>query len=93
MMHSPEVEVRCPTCNVSFPLGTRRCLHCGGPTVAASVAAQVRSSRRTPMGAAMPEDEAEDEQVQLRRGPRTLTVLWILAALAASLYHSCATPG
>ncbi|MDE0886947.1 MAG: hypothetical protein OSB70_15585 [Myxococcota bacterium] len=25
-------EVRCPSCNVSFPVGTRRCMHCGGRT-------------------------------------------------------------
>lgn len=27
-------EVRCPRCDVSFPVGTRRCVHCGGPTAA-----------------------------------------------------------
>jgi hypothetical protein len=25
-------EVRCPRCDVSFPVGTRTCMHCGGPT-------------------------------------------------------------
>ncbi len=25
-------EVRCARCEVSFPVETRRCLHCGGPT-------------------------------------------------------------
>lgn len=25
-------EVRCPSCNVSFPVGTRRCIHCGART-------------------------------------------------------------
>lgn len=28
-------EVRCRRCEVSFPVGTRKCLHCGGPTAAA----------------------------------------------------------
>jgi hypothetical protein len=27
-------EVRCPVCDVSFPVETRRCIHCGGPTAA-----------------------------------------------------------
>ncbi len=27
-------EVRCPRCDVSFPVETRRCVHCGGPTLA-----------------------------------------------------------
>ncbi|MDG2049313.1 MAG: hypothetical protein P8M78_04040 [Myxococcota bacterium] len=29
-------EVRCPSCDVSFPPETRRCLHCGGRTDARS---------------------------------------------------------
>lgn len=27
-----EYEVRCPRCDVSFPTGTKRCIHCGGRT-------------------------------------------------------------
>ncbi len=27
-----EYEVRCPRCDVSFPPGTKKCLHCGGRT-------------------------------------------------------------
>lgn len=27
-----EYEVRCPRCDVSFPTGTKTCLHCGGAT-------------------------------------------------------------
>ncbi len=30
-------EVRCPRCDVSFPVGTRRCIHCGGATAASDV--------------------------------------------------------
>lgn len=34
--HAPTpYEVRCPACDVSFPVETRRCIHCGGPTSAA----------------------------------------------------------
>ena len=29
-------EVRCSRCDVSFPIETRRCTHCGGPTATAS---------------------------------------------------------
>lgn len=25
-------ECQCPRCNVTFPIETRKCLHCGGPT-------------------------------------------------------------
>ncbi|MCR9095860.1 MAG: hypothetical protein NXI30_16690 [bacterium] len=29
---SSPYEVRCPRCDVSFPVETRTCIHCGGPT-------------------------------------------------------------
>lgn len=32
MAKAYEYEVRCGRCNVSFPKGTKKCLHCGGPT-------------------------------------------------------------
>lgn len=32
---SSPYEVRCPSCDVSFPVETRRCIHCGGPTAGA----------------------------------------------------------
>lgn len=38
---STPYEVRCPRCDVSFPVETRRCIHCGGPTSAAGAPAPV----------------------------------------------------
>lgn len=32
-------EVRCPRCDVSFPVETRRCIHCGGPTASSDAVA------------------------------------------------------
>lgn len=32
MTQISEYEVRCPSCDVSFPKGTKRCMHCGGRT-------------------------------------------------------------
>jgi len=32
MAKASEYEVHCPQCNVTFPVGTKRCLHCGAPT-------------------------------------------------------------
>lgn len=34
-------EVRCPRCDVSFPVETKRCVHCGGPTAAADAPAPI----------------------------------------------------
>ena len=44
-MHSPTAiyEVRCPRCDVSFPVGTRKCIHCGNPTVGADRVAILES--------------------------------------------------
>lgn len=32
MAKASEYEVHCPRCNVTFPVGTKHCLHCGGRT-------------------------------------------------------------
>ncbi|MFK7896853.1 MAG: hypothetical protein AB8G23_13505 [Myxococcota bacterium] len=31
-MSSRSYEVRCPRCDVTFPIETKRCVHCGGAT-------------------------------------------------------------
>ncbi len=33
----PEYEVRCPSCDVSFPAEKKVCLHCGGRTVSSGL--------------------------------------------------------
>ncbi len=32
MRVASKYEVRCPACNVSYPVGQKRCVHCGGRT-------------------------------------------------------------
>jgi hypothetical protein len=32
MAKASEYEVHCPRCRVTFPVGTKRCVHCGGRT-------------------------------------------------------------
>jgi hypothetical protein len=74
-------EVRCPSCDVSFPVGTRRCVHCGGRMSKSlgkgsgglrsqepARTQEVRGSR-SPIdydGGESPFDEAEDEVVEQR---------------------------
>ena len=44
-----EYEVRCPTCDVSFPTGTKRCLHCGGATgPSRGPRGRIKAAGRTP---------------------------------------------
>lgn len=74
-------EVRCPSCNVSFPVGTKRCIHCGarmskslgnGSGVLRSLeiasTQEVRGTRSTIDydGGESPFDEAGDEVVEPR---------------------------
>jgi hypothetical protein len=79
-------EVYCPSCRVTFPVGTRRCLHCGG--------------RVGPQGSAgmsiepPPAEQAEEVDIGGEERPRIrslspLTVLWVLLLLAGSLYRAC----
>ena len=62
------------------------------------VATQIHAARSgAPLPVPEPVDEAviaeEVEEGISRRGPRGLTLLWVLLALAASLYRTCTTPG
>jgi hypothetical protein len=58
-MHSPTAiyEVRCPRCDVSFPVGTRNCIHCGNPTVGADRVAILESMLGS---STAPDDEFSD---------------------------------
>jgi hypothetical protein len=84
-------EVRCETCRVTFPLGTKRCLHCGG---------RLGSRESIPPFSAVfsesaeldPEllNEGEAEQTG-RRGPTRLvmSLIWVLLAVVGSFYRIC----
>jgi hypothetical protein len=89
-------EVRCPACAVSFPVGTRRCIHCGGATAVPQTAARLAALRELPFEfepADGPPMEEEPEQKSPRRGGRGLALMWLLLAVAASIYRTCAQGG
>jgi hypothetical protein len=82
-------EVRCHECRVTFPVGTRRCIHCGE-----------RLGRARPRFIPTPHGElpweSEEEEVAGEEAPAgrrrflsPFTLMWLLAAVAASLYRSC----
>ena len=59
-------EVRCPRCDVSFPVETRTCFHCGGPTALPGIRTAPRSipvfeRPQTPDGRAGDAIEPESE--------------------------------
>ncbi len=85
-------EVYCQRCNVSFPIGTRRCVHCGGRT--ARQRGFVPSSRmaESPLEIAQIEEEevGESDLVVQRRGIFSpVALMWIVLALAGAFYRAC----
>lgn len=94
----PRVEVYCNRCHVSFPVGTRRCMHCGG---------RLDTERRwTELSALPPEfsfepqpephseahfEELGEEDLPRRSGFSPLTLVWIALLLAGYLYRACAS--
>jgi hypothetical protein len=79
-------EVYCYDCRVTFPVGTRRCIHCGRPIGAGPIA-------RGPLPL-MPRPAAEtheDLELPPQLSGRKLggMSLWVLLALAAALSRFC----
>jgi hypothetical protein len=101
----PEFEVRCPSCDVSFPTGTRRCLHCGGrvgkgrfrvagvPLEHAEPEADAEDFFRSPIEAEGDSIFSEDVE-KPRKGFRGrmnagISLVWIFMAVAFSLMRAC----
>jgi len=85
-------EVYCDRCRVTFPVGTRRCIHCGGPTGPARGRARLRvdpGQEPAPAPAAEEDVELEPELVR-RRVVSPLTLAWIALIAAGYLYRACA---
>jgi ribosomal protein L37E len=79
-------EVYCDRCRVSLPVGTRRCIHCGGPTSRSR-------AERTPGRAPVPEPESVepelDEEIGRRRFVSPLTLVWIVLIAVGYLVRAC----
>jgi len=80
-------EVHCDRCRVTFPVGTRRCLHCGAATTA---------SRGSPRLHLEPASEPNPVEAELEQepSPRRLvsptTIIWIALIAVGYLYRACA---
>jgi hypothetical protein len=78
-------EVYCYECRVTFPVGTRRCVHCGRPIGAGPL-------RGAPpvipgIDAEGPEEPELPGQISARKvGGMSL---WVLLALGAALFRFC----
>lgn len=78
-------EVFCHHCRVSFPLGSKRCVHCGG---------RLSRSRKATPETRRPAIEETLEEVEMpgRGGFSPTTLMWIVLLLSGALYRACA-PG
>jgi len=75
-------EVFCYDCRVTFPVGTRRCIHCGRPIS--------RRGRHAPEGAERPEILVEEGMPEVSIGRRLGGIsLWVLLAVGAALARMC----
>ena len=87
---SPQVEVYCNRCRVSFAVGSRHCLHCGGRFDPERIGAQLAT---LPPGfeAHLEEQLGEvlDHEAPRRSRISPLTLVWIGLLLAGYLYRSC----
>jgi len=92
----PTFEVRCQHCNVSFPVGTKRCIHCG-EKIGRPLFAPITSEDGTPIfrpADGLADAEADDGDAEVApRGGRFLrtgfTVFWLLLAVLSAAVRAC----
>lgn len=61
-------EVRCLRCDVSFPLETRRCIHCGGPTSSFGAAAATTTGMTGTTGPLTPSSGTSPAPIGIETG-------------------------
>lgn len=84
----PAYEVYCLRCGVSFPAGTRKCIHCGQRT------SRERITRQAVEFSPVPLEEAEELEVEdeLRRRTRLspVALMWVVLLIFGTIYRACA---
>ena len=81
--HSNPYEVYCSPCSVTFPVGQKHCIHCGG---------RLSKERLEPGEFAIPFEEAEEveEEISTRRsGWSPLALIWLVLFVGGTIYRSC----
>jgi len=76
-------EVYCPHCSVTFPVGQKHCIHCGG---------RLSKERLEPGEFAIPFDEVEEVQEEIatsRSRFSPLALIWVLLFIGGTIYRSC----
>ncbi len=79
---APPTEVYCNQCRVTFPVGSKRCIHCGGRL----------ARHRFQPGMEPPANLDEmlvEEELPRRSGISPYTLVWVALLLAGYFYRAC----
>jgi len=80
-------EIYCYQCHVTAPVGTRRCVHCGGRL--SKQQRQLDPVMGMPFEESVEEDEAPVD-LQRRLGNNLpMAAVWILLVIGGSIYRLC----
>jgi len=79
-------EVYCFNCRVTFPVGTRRCVHCNAPIGRRNP--QIAQQLAAELAAELPAEEEAPAEPSTGRRIGGLS-LWILLGLGAALTRMC----
>lgn len=91
---SPAYEVHCGSCRVTFPVGTRRCIHCGGPTSASPQPGSPKEPFASPLELPVEEPGGEPAaELGRRRAVSPMTLVWILLIAGGYLVRACSGQG
>lgn len=97
-LQSPAVEVRCHRCDVSFPVGTKRCIHCGerigrplfgGPAPGHAPEGEEAEDVAVLRGSGDVEAEEADAEPQGRLLRAGFTLFWVVVAVLSAVMRSC----
>jgi len=82
-------EIYCYQCNVTAPVGTRRCIHCGG-----LISRGVQDPRRAALAALIGTELGEADEDGEETPPSVVSLvpkiaLWILLLFGGFLYRFC----
>ena len=83
-------EVYCFQCNVTAPVGTRRCVHCGGRLSGAPNQKRGALTELFEAGFTEAEEEEEEEEAPTSVASAAPKIaLWILLLIGGFLYRLC----
>ncbi len=81
-------EVYCYQCNVTAPLGTRRCFHCGGRLSGGQSPRRVTLTGLLEMENTEADEESEELTTSIGSAAPKIA-LWILLLIGGFLYRFC----